>query len=238
MTPKQWVSQGRDWKSMLHPLDKQQIIEQCQRQKMKSATLEQIYRIYARKDQVIWLRDCKKISWHKDQMMMEGILCNASDFFKLKQENQILSERDAIQSREVADLQHALKTVISSVGEEKEKLRENISLHIQNNILPIITGLRKKFPTSESILSKLEFQMGNVLGMGHRKLFLIHNQLSPKEIEICYSIVQGLKGKDIAGQLDISYLTLRTHTKNIRRKLGMKREQNLRNFLEEFLYEN
>jgi DNA-binding NarL/FixJ family response regulator len=44
-------------------------------------------------------------------------------------------------------------------------------------------------------------------------------QLSPREIEIAQLIIEGLKNKDIAEQLNIAYETVKTHRKNIFRKL-------------------
>jgi PAS domain S-box-containing protein len=56
--------------------------------------------------------------------------------------------------------------------------------------------------------------------------------LSRREAEICALIQKGHKGQEIAKILSISFKTLETHRKNIRKKLGLTRSQtNLRSFL-------
>ncbi len=46
--------------------------------------------------------------------------------------------------------------------------------------------------------------------------------VSPREVEIVQLIARGLKGKEIADRLHISYETVRTHRKNILSKLELK----------------
>ncbi len=57
-------------------------------------------------------------------------------------------------------------------------------------------------------------------------------ELTPREIEICDMIKNGISGKGIAGIINISHGTIERHRNNIRRKLGIKnRKINLSSFL-------
>ena len=146
--------------------------------------------------------------------------------------NQLKEER-----QEVEDLSNALRKVMRTVESEKQSLKDNISTYIESSIVPLLIDLRKASPSKK----KFDIIMHNLktlLDSQNRKLFLVQNRLTPKEIEICYQLVQGQKGKDIAQNMDISYLTMRTHTKNIRRKLNLGRNQNLSLYLQEYLSGN
>nr|WP_321356921.1 helix-turn-helix transcriptional regulator [uncultured Draconibacterium sp.] len=48
------------------------------------------------------------------------------------------------------------------------------------------------------------------------------NPLSKREMQVADLVHQGYIDKEIANQLNISYETVRTHTKNIRRKLNAR----------------
>jgi DNA-binding NarL/FixJ family response regulator len=48
------------------------------------------------------------------------------------------------------------------------------------------------------------------------------SRLTPREMDICRLIQQGWQGRAIAQELGISFETLQTHRKNIRRKLCLK----------------
>lgn len=50
----------------------------------------------------------------------------------------------------------------------------------------------------------------------------IHEELSPREIEVLQLVVQGYINKEIAEKLNISFNTVLTHRKNITAKLGIK----------------
>jgi DNA-binding NarL/FixJ family response regulator len=50
----------------------------------------------------------------------------------------------------------------------------------------------------------------------------LFTQLTPREMDICRLIQQSWQGRAIAEELGISFETLQTHRKNIRRKLGLK----------------
>lgn len=51
--------------------------------------------------------------------------------------------------------------------------------------------------------------------------------LTPAELRICNLVKQGLMGKEIAHELHVSESTVKTHKKNIRKKLQLSRQDNL-----------
>lgn len=80
---------------------------------------------------------------------------------------------------------------------------EKLPLDQLNSILPI-----ELKPHSESCVNKHDNS--------------IQNKLTKREIEITYLIIDGLKNKKIAEHLNLSYETVKTHRKNIFRKLQVQ----------------
>ena len=137
-------------------------------------------------------------------------------------------------NREVHDLSVALKTILNSYESEKRAYKKNISTFVETSILPLLYELKKKSRNDQRIEVIIN-GLNQLIDSQTKKIFFIQNGLTAREIEISYQLAQGIKGKDIANNLNISYVTLRTHTKNIRRKLGLKRWQNVSLYLQEQL---
>ncbi|MEA1928737.1 MAG: helix-turn-helix transcriptional regulator, partial [Candidatus Auribacterota bacterium] len=66
-----------------------------------------------------------------------------------------------------------------------------------------------------------------------RKISRISLKLTPREIEICNMIKNGLSSKEIAGLLHLSLKTINRHRQNIRRKCNIRNQKiNLATFLQ------
>jgi len=61
--------------------------------------------------------------------------------------------------------------------------------------------------------------------------FLKKLKISNREIEVINLVKEGLKTKEIADKLNISYYTAETHRKNIKLKLGLKGEEEFIKFI-------
>lgn len=169
-----------------------------------------------------------------NKCIIHGLLIPEENQCDLSKQNLKLTRQLDERKKEIDELSIALKTILRSIEQEKQALKDNISLYIESSILPILNEIKKKNVANTKI-DVLRNNLKNLLNSQNKKLFLVQNGLTSKEIEICYQLVQGLKGKEVALNLDISYLTLRTHTKNIRKKLQLNRSQNLSLYLQEHL---
>ncbi len=78
--------------------------------------------------------------------------------------------------------------------------------------------------------------MNNITSDFYRKIVNLKYNLTPSEIEICRLVKAGNLSKKIAEILNISYATVTTHKKNIRRKLKISNSStNLKTYLGELL---
>lgn len=105
--------------------------------------------------------------------------------------------------------------------------------NVDNFLTPIIQRLRKGGESADEkhleILQRNVEEITSSLGLSLERQW---SKLTPKEIEICNMIKNGLSAKEIARLLHASYRTIETHRHNIRRKLGLSnKKENLTSFL-------
>ena len=137
-------------------------------------------------------------------------------------------------SIELEESNIALKNILSRFEEEKKVTKVNIATNIEKNIKPVIVELKNNFNVSPEIVEKLEIGVNNLSSGFYQKLAKFKANLSPTEVKVCQMISAGYQGKEIADLLKISFSTVETHKKNIRKKLNLTgKSVNLKVFLEE-----
>jgi PAS domain S-box-containing protein len=127
----------------------------------------------------------------------------------------------------------SLKYMIDELEFEKKNVREIFIKNLENFIIPKIKNLIRKGVDKEYI----DLLINNIYQFilpNKEPCQKFNNILSPREIEMCNMIKQGLSGKEIANILNISFDTVRTHRNKIRKKLGItNKDVNLTIFLKE-----
>ena len=140
-------------------------------------------------------------------------------------------EADIIEQKQHAEeMNVTLRNVLKSIEKEKQEFEENLSSRIRSSLLPTISRIRRE-PDAEGrdgLLSLLEEQMISLTADFTAAIDGDLLKLSKTELRICQLIKAGLTGKEIGSTLNLSFETIQTHRKNIRRKLGLRgREVNL-----------
>lgn len=133
-------------------------------------------------------------------------------------------ERDLEKSRRaVAGMNIALKQVLLTAEEEKQELKEDLVQQVREELLPTVDRMaREESPlVREAFKSALEERIADLSDAPPESLPMAA-LLTPREMDICRLIQQGWQGRAMAEELGISFETLQTHRKNIRRKLGLK----------------
>jgi PAS domain S-box-containing protein len=136
----------------------------------------------------------------------------------------IALERDLAQSRlAVADMNTALKQVLRNVEEERQELKDELVQQVREEVLPTVEriALEDSPLVRQAYRSALEEKIAD-MGVTTPESANLFAKLTPREMDICRLIQQSWQGRAIAEELGISFETLQTHRKNIRRKLGLK----------------
>jgi PAS domain S-box-containing protein len=144
-------------------------------------------------------------------------------------ENQLLQEKQMVE-----EMNLTLKNVLNSIELDKKELENRVASKIKTSLLPSIKKIANT--TDDSVrriyLSLLEQQLLSLTAGFERELDGGLLKLSRTEIEVCRFIQAGSSSKDICEALKLSFDTVQTHRRNIRKKLGLNgRKLNLHAFL-------
>ena len=134
---------------------------------------------------------------------------------------------------QLRDTNRALSIFAQNIEREREDVEKRIAVKLRNLVIPMVQRLKndKALAKYESQLEMLTMQIED-LTSGFTMDSRVAAVLSFTELRVASLIKNGITTEDIARQLHISESTVRTHRKNIRKKLKINNVQySLRNFL-------
>ncbi|MCX5837707.1 MAG: PAS domain S-box protein [Deltaproteobacteria bacterium] len=165
------------------------------------------------------------------------IVGSMRDISARKQAEQALREREeelSIQSRNLEELNVALKVLLRQREEDRLELQEQVLVNVKTLILPCIAKLKEGAltPPQRDCLNTLEARITEIISPFLRRINQAYFDLTPQEIRVAECVKNGHATKEIATMLRISVKTVDYHRDHIRRKLGLRnRHASLRSFL-------
>ena len=136
-------------------------------------------------------------------------------------------------TKHVMETNQALSTLAQNIQKGKEESDMRLALGIRSRILPLLQELRVKLDGRGKLieLEMLENYLKD-LTSNLTEGANVTSSLTPTEMRISCMIKNGFTNQEIADQMYISVGTVKTHRKNIRKKLKISNSsQNLRTFL-------
>lgn len=136
---------------------------------------------------------------------------------------------------EVREKDIALRQVLDSVEANRKRMREQLTSQVKKQMLPALERIAtaEDQEVRDGYKTVIEDQLTDLAGDTSGSRFdpeLL--RLSPREMEVCRLIQLGRTGKEIAQLLNMSFETVQTHRKNIRRKLNLRgKKASLFNYL-------
>ena len=132
----------------------------------------------------------------------------------------------AKQSQELLETIEALSVLMKNINMTKQEMGKMIVGQFRSLLVPLIDHLQNERNTTvdKAQLAMLSHYLENLtVDLSTSQ----HANLSPyalsfRELQIAWLIKNDLTNEDIGAQLHISPATVRTHRRNIRKKLGMK----------------
>lgn len=124
-------------------------------------------------------------------------------------------------TRKIRDRYPTLKVLVLSMCDRKEYVTESLRSGASGYVL-------KNAPSREIVAAIEAIKNGGTFYSAEiaQKLLLDDNtinELTPRESQVLYKMIQGLNNKQMARELDISVRTVETHRLSIRRKLNIEK---------------
>ena len=139
------------------------------------------------------------------------------------------------QTLELENKNIALREIVSQIELEKKAIQDQMRLNIELTVQPLLNKMQSSRIPPEARRRYLAVAQQNLLDITSsftRKAIEERVRLSPRELEICNLIKNGLSNKEIAELLRISLLTVERHRHNVRKKLNIANKKiNLATFL-------
>ena len=137
---------------------------------------------------------------------------------QLKQATEELrAERTALYEKNAA-----LTQILNHFEDERKHQRRQIAREIEQAVLPELRRLKRKADKlTPADLQELEAVLELAVKQDEDTLKDRYESLSPREVEICDFIRNGMSSKEISKHLNLSPLTVHKHRERIRRKLGL-----------------
>ena len=141
-----------------------------------------------------------------------------------------------IKSQELGELNTALKILLNQREKDKDELEERLMTTVEELVFPYINELKRRIrdDTCKSYVNILEKNLHNILSPFARKVSSRYLKLTNREIRITDLINEGWSSKEIADLLKVSPSSINIYRYRIRKKLGLKKKENLRTFLSKY----
>lgn len=127
-----------------------------------------------------------------------------------------------------------LRNVLKSIESDRQQFEQNLTHRIRTGLLPGLEKVRheKDDQVNTIYLDLIKAQLIALTTDFETELDADLLKLSKGELKICRFIKAGLTGKEICDAMNLSFETIQTHRKNIRKKLCLRgKDVNLHTFL-------
>jgi len=141
---------------------------------------------------------------------------------------QLEIERESLERKNIA-----LHEILNQIDSEKNTFKQHLVTNVEQTILPTVTRLKKSSrPSQNRIFEMLEKDLQEIVSPFLDTLKSNYTKLSPRELEVCRLIKNGMTSKEIAEMLNLSLLTVYKYRELIRKKLSLVKDgTNLRTYL-------
>lgn len=143
-------------------------------------------------------------------------------------EARLQESNDALQNERAALLQKhaALRETLALLENERDQIKADIKSNVDMVISPLLTGLKGNSDKHRlKQIEILENAIATLTSPFIRKITQQFSQVSPREIEVCQLIKEGLSSKEIADCMGISLFTVHKFRQRIREKLGISNDK-------------
>ncbi|MCP4703366.1 MAG: PAS domain S-box protein [candidate division Zixibacteria bacterium] len=143
------------------------------------------------------------------------------------------NEKLIVEQETLREKNITLKEVLSQIEKEKQQIAVHTQSNIDRIVIPILNKLEEKMQFGDKTYATLlRNSLNDITHPFINNMESRFSKLTPREIEICNMIKNGLSSKEISSTLNTSVGTVFNQRKTIRKKLGIANDNvNLSSFL-------
>ena len=223
----------KGWSWTLHPEDREKVTRKWDKAAGSGSMFKSEFRFQNRDGRATWVFG-QAVAEKDTNNETIGYIGTITDINDLKRTENELKKSRLTLIKQKASLENknvALREIIGQVEIEKNKIKDNIIININEVVIPILEKMKINNDT-DSYIDILEHYLGKLASSFGRNIIKRGNKLTPREMEISMLIESGLTNKEISKLLNISCQTVENHRKNIRNKLKITNKNiNLATFL-------
>jgi len=187
-----------------------------------------IGRIWFHRD-ITELKQIQKELQEYNHFLGQQVKERTAELEKLYYELQIKESDNEIQRKKLEENNKQLRCILYYMEEGKQNLQKKIESNIKNALIPFIeifhdTNLSQK---QRKIIDKIYEVIHKIRNNTTDQEDILKNSLSPTEFRIARYIAEGKNSKEIASTLSCSRRTVEGHRYSIRKKLNLKKGENL-----------
>jgi PAS domain S-box-containing protein len=137
-------------------------------------------------------------------------------------------------TRELEEVNAAMKILLKQSSEAKQELEENILENIKDLVMPYLDRLEIHLARQrgKTLVKVIKSNLEQITSPFSKNLYYEYPNLTPREIKIADLVRNGRTNKEIAELLNISKRTVESYRDRLRSKLKIKhKKMNLRQFL-------
>ena len=135
---------------------------------------------------------------------------------------------------ELRDTNAALRVLLENVEKSREARNEQILQEINTLVIPHVAKLSRLVEGDSAAAAYaclIETNLKNLTSSLSSRMATVFQTMTRSEAEVAHLVLRGMTTKDIANMLSRAPSTVDFHRNNIRRKLGLRRDVNLREYL-------
>ena len=170
-----------------------------------------------------WFRCIDRaIRWPDDRMVRYEMAIDITDRKQAEAELKEARQTLEIEAQTLARKDAALHEILDQIDSERMVIMRQVQANVDKILLPIVKSIEAKVnPADREHVRLLGRHLSDITSPFANKLSAAYSKLTPREVQICDQIRNGLSSKDIAELSNTSVHTVLKQRQRIRRKLGI-----------------
>ncbi len=182
------------------------------------------------------LKSNKGLFLKEEKALIDAITERLGRYIERKRAEDTLNltnEKLTIEQNALKEKNITLREVLNQIENEKQQIAIRMQSNVDRVVIPILNKLEEKISSkNKTYVTLLLNSLSDITHPFINNMESRFSKLTPREIEVCNMVKNGLSTKEIASNLNTSVGTVFNQRKTIRKKLGIANDNtNLSSFL-------